>query len=41
MMDSIIIVTVSVITPFSEKSIAEGNMTQQFPDFTKGRWKDG
>ncbi|PTT00943.1 glycosyl hydrolase [Pedobacter sp. HMWF019] len=32
--------TMSVITPLSEKSIAEGNMPQQFPDFTKGRWKD-
>lgn len=33
-------VTMSVITPLSEKSIAEGNMPQQFPDFTAGRWKD-
>ena len=33
-------VTMSVITPLSEKSIAEGNMPQQFPDFTKGKWKD-
>jgi hypothetical protein len=32
--------TMSVITPLSEKSIAEGNMPQQFPDFTKGKWKD-
>lgn len=32
-------VTMSVITPLSEKSIAEGNMPQQFPDFTAGRWK--
>jgi predicted dehydrogenase len=32
-------VTMSVITPLSEKSIAEGNMPQQFPDFTKGKWK--
>lgn len=31
--------TMSVITPLSEKSIAEGNMPQQFPDFTKGKWK--
>lgn len=31
-------VTMSVITPLSEKSIAEGNMPQQFPDFTKGKW---
>lgn len=33
-------VTMSVITPLSEKSIAEGNMPQQFPDFTKGKWKE-
>jgi hypothetical protein len=32
-------VTMSAITPLSEKSIAEGNMPQQFPDFTKGKWK--
>ncbi|AMQ01846.1 Twin-arginine translocation pathway signal protein [Pedobacter cryoconitis] len=32
--------TMSVITPLSEKSIQEGNMPQQFPDFTKGKWKD-
>lgn len=32
--------TMSVITPLSEKSIAEGNMPQHFPDFTKGKWKD-
>lgn len=32
--------TMSVITPLSEKSIAEGNMPQQFPDFTKGKWKE-
>jgi hypothetical protein len=31
--------TMSVITPLSEKSIKEGNMTQPFPDFTKGKWK--
>jgi predicted dehydrogenase len=31
--------TMSVITPLSEKSIKEGNMPQQFPDFTKGKWK--
>ena len=31
-------VTMSVITPLSEKSIAEGNMPQQFPDFTQGKW---
>ena len=32
--------TMSVITPLSEKSIADGNMPQDFPDFTKGAWKD-
>lgn len=32
--------TMSVITPLSEKSIQEGNMPQQFPDFTKGKWKE-
>jgi len=32
-------VTMSAITPLSEKSIAEGNMPQQFPDFTRGKWK--
>ena len=31
--------TLSVITPLSEKSIKEGNMPQEFPDFTKGVWK--
>jgi len=31
--------TMSVITPLSEKSIREGNMPQDFPDFTKGAWK--
>lgn len=33
-------VTMSVITPLSEKSIASGNKPQEFPDFTKGKWKD-
>ena len=32
-------VTMSVITPLSEKSLKEGNMPQQFPDFTKGKWE--
>lgn len=32
-------VTMSVITPLSEKSLKEGNMPQQFPDFTKGKWQ--
>jgi hypothetical protein len=29
----------SVITPLSTKSIKEGNMPQEFPDFTRGKWK--
>ncbi len=33
-------VTMSVISPLSAKSIAEGNMPQEFPDFTRGKWKD-
>jgi predicted dehydrogenase len=32
-------VTMSVIAPLSTKSIAEGNKPQEFPDFTKGKWK--
>ena len=32
--------TMSVITPLSEKSLAEGNMPQEFPDFTKGKWQE-
>lgn len=32
--------TMSVITPLSEKSLKEGNKPQEFPDFTKGQWKD-
>jgi predicted dehydrogenase len=28
----------SSITPLSERSIAEGNAPQYFPDFTRGRW---
>lgn len=32
--------TMSVITPLSEKSLNEGNAPQQFPDFTKGKWKE-
>ena len=32
--------TMSVITPLSEKSIEEGNMPQKFPDFTRGKWKE-
>ncbi|MVN20497.1 Gfo/Idh/MocA family protein [Mucilaginibacter arboris] len=33
-------VTMSVITPLSEASIAQGNKPQEFPDFTKGKWKE-
>lgn len=29
----------SAITPLSEKSIALGNQTVEFPDFTKGQWR--
>ncbi|MBS1501372.1 MAG: Gfo/Idh/MocA family oxidoreductase [Bacteroidetes bacterium] len=32
-------VTMSAITPLSEKSLAEGNMPQAFPDFTRGKWQ--
>lgn len=32
--------TMSVITPLSERSLAEGNMPQTFPDFTNGKWKN-
>jgi hypothetical protein len=32
--------TMSVIAPLSTKSIKEGNAVQEFPDFTKGKWKD-
>lgn len=32
-------VTMSVITPLSEKSIIENNASQEFPDFTRGKWK--
>jgi hypothetical protein len=32
-------VTMSVITPLSTKSIKEGNMPQEFPDFTRGKWQ--
>lgn len=30
----------SAITPLSEQSIAEGNRTLDFPDFTEGKWRD-
>jgi hypothetical protein len=32
--------TMSVIAPLSTKSIKEGNTPQEFPDFTKGKWKE-
>lgn len=32
-------VTMSVITPLSTQSIKENNKPQEFPDFTKGKWK--
>jgi hypothetical protein len=31
--------TMSVIMPLSVKSLKEGNMPQDFPDFTNGKWK--
>lgn len=33
-------VTMSVITPLSEKSLTNGNQSQEFPDFTNGKWKE-
>lgn len=33
-------VTWSAVTPLSEISIAEGNRTIDFPDFTEGGWRD-
>lgn len=33
-------VTWSAVTPLSEASIAEGNRTVEFPDFTDGAWRD-
>lgn len=33
-------VTMSVIGPLSARSIKEGNAPQEFPDFTKGKWKE-
>ncbi|HWW11896.1 MAG TPA: gfo/Idh/MocA family oxidoreductase, partial [Brevundimonas sp.] len=33
-------VTWSAVTPLSEASIAEGNRTVDFPDFTDGAWRD-
>jgi predicted dehydrogenase len=33
-------VTMSVITPLSTQSLKQGNANIEFPDFTKGKWKD-
>ena len=33
-------VTSSAISPLTEKSVAGGSAPVQFPDFTKGKWKD-
>ncbi len=33
-------VTMSAITPLSTKSLKEGNAPQEFPDFTRGKWKN-
>lgn len=33
-------VTMSVIMPLSEQSLKKGNAPQNFPDFTRGKWKD-
>jgi hypothetical protein len=33
-------VTMSVIAPLSNQSLKEGNKTLDFPDFTKGQWKN-
>lgn len=33
-------VTWSAVTPLSEASIADGNRTVDFPDFTEGAWRD-
>ena len=30
----------SAVTPLSGQSIAEGGSLQEFPDFTRGKWKD-
>jgi predicted dehydrogenase len=32
-------VSMSVISPLSEKSIANGSTSVEFPDFTRGKWK--
>ncbi len=33
-------VTMSVVTPLSTQSLAEGNKSVEVPDFTNGKWKD-
>ncbi|OOQ59541.1 Gfo/Idh/MocA family protein [Mucilaginibacter pedocola] len=33
-------VTMSVITPLSTESLKKGNASIEFPDFTKGKWKE-
>ena len=33
-------VSMSVISPLSEKSIANGSTSIEFPDFTRGKWKN-
>ena len=33
-------VTSSAIIPLSEASVAKGSQPVDFPDFTKGRWKE-
>lgn len=30
----------TAVSPLSEQSVAKGGMPQQFPDFTRGRWKE-
>jgi hypothetical protein len=33
-------VTSSAISPVTEASVADGSKPKEFPDFTKGKWKD-
>ena len=33
-------VSMSVISPLSEKSISLGSKPVKFPDFTRGKWKN-
>ena len=30
----------SAVSPLSETSVAQGGMPQNFPDFTRGQWKN-